>query len=130
MKRREEEEPQERGEGGQQGGRELDRWNNSDNYAVFGLASVVTLLLMALSSTPLHASDTHVRNWLSIFVAFDESVIVRCGRPSERKGGSGAYYAVRDVEAGEELPTASSRVPISRPGSMLKTTTTRMTKRI
>ena len=99
-RQREEEEPQERGDGGQQGGHELDRWNISDNYAVFGLASVVTLLLMALSSTPLHASDTHVRNWLSIFVAFDESVIVRCGRPSERKGGSGARAGTTIMRCG------------------------------
>ena len=97
-----------------------------------GRTGAPALLLMALSSAPLHANNMHVRNWLLIFVAFDENVIVRCGRPSDWKGGSGDlrrvrrerdrplrlavraegrewglcrhhYYAVRDVEAGEEL---------------------------
>ena len=58
-----------------------------------GLASVVALLLMSLSLTSLHANDTHMQNWLSIFVAFNESVIVGCGRPSKRMGEVGPLPA-------------------------------------
>ena len=72
------------------GGVEVGRLVLGADIGTRGRTGAPALLLMALSSAPLHANNMHVRNWLLIFVAFDESVIVRCGWPSERKGGSGA----------------------------------------
>ena len=114
------------------GGVEVGRHVLGADIGTRGRTGAPALLLMTLSSAPLHANNMHVRNWLLIFVAFDDNVIVRCGRPSDWKGGSGDlrrvrrerdrplrlavrteggewglcrhhYYAVRDVEAGEEL---------------------------